>query len=893
MLIPLSFGSALLVFVATSQALPSTIIPGRFLVEFEDHADHTLFSHHLKRDGLSAHRILTTESEIFRAASYKIDISTLGDDPLTVLSSIPAIKNIWPVEVVERPDDALAWKGSDLNTAPVSIKKQVGKVAVKGEGFTPHVLTQVDRVHGSNITGRGIKVGIVDDGIDYRHPALGRGFGQGYLVARGYDHIGDEYSPYRGNDPVPDEDPFTECDGHGTHVAGIIAAQGVEDGFKFRGAAPDVELGMYRVFSCAGSTTTDVVAAGINKAFADGNHIITASLGARSGWTESTLSVIADRIAAKGVILTFAQGNSGSTGPFFPESPGTGADVFAIGSTANSILPRVVINSTFTSENGTSKVFVWTSGSPQNWGNATLPLYVGDGKNCDEFTNAGNLTGYVVLVKGTNSCADWYKAEFAARKGAKYAFMYRDGSEATSILSFPDESGLEAIGSLPFSTAREWIQLSKSGKKVNVQITDPKYAVQFVDEVPNVGGGLMSGYSSWGPTFELDIKPEVSAPGGVILSTWPRSLGRYAVISGTSMATPLIAGIIALILQARPSITASEVRSLLTTTSKPLHYLNESGPNNDLAPVVQQGGGIAQAYDAVHSNGILSISKLILNDTEHFVQSHTFTIKNVGEKDITYSLSHEPAATFHTFRPKSKTPSLPGNLEFVPFIADASFSSNPGSLTVHAGSTGNITVTFTPPPSVNPALTPVYSGYIKLNASNNAVLSIPYLGVASRMRDISLFSNLHVTASTATNPTIVSPQGTEFTLPINPDGSWSDPGPNVTVRYSFPILYEASTSFGIPLLDLHVWSVNVTATSPPNASLPLVKDFGRLWGYPTAYIPRSAELYDQWNGTLSDGSRVPAGNYTFVAKALKIFGDIGVEEDYEVVRTIDFGVRYL
>ena len=109
----------------------------------------------------------------------------------------------------------------------------------------------VDKLHEEGYSGKGIKVAIIDSGIDYNHPDLGGCFGKGCKVSFGYDLVGDEFLP--GLLPQPDEDPYDNCHGHGTHVAGIIASNLNEMGFY--GVAPAVELGMYRVLGCADQTT--------------------------------------------------------------------------------------------------------------------------------------------------------------------------------------------------------------------------------------------------------------------------------------------------------------------------------------------------------------------------------------------------------------------------------------------------------------------------------------------------------------------------------------------------------------------------------------------------------------------------------------------------------------
>ena len=124
-----------------------------------------------------------------------------------------------------------------------------------------HKLTGVDKARASGLTGAGIKVGVIDSGVDYKHPALGGGFGPGYKIAYGYDLVGDDYW---GSNPVPDEDPMDNCSAssHGTHVAGIVGGDTTfvnDPRFKspseFTGVAPNAIMGAYRVFGCSANNT--------------------------------------------------------------------------------------------------------------------------------------------------------------------------------------------------------------------------------------------------------------------------------------------------------------------------------------------------------------------------------------------------------------------------------------------------------------------------------------------------------------------------------------------------------------------------------------------------------------------------------------------------------------
>ena len=116
--------------------------------------------------------------------------------------------------------------------------------------------------------------------IDFTHPALGGGFGPGYKVAFGRDLVGDYYTPRR--NAVPKTIPM-DCIGHGTHVAGIIAAS--NDPFV-AGISPAVTLGIYKVFGCNYETEDDILIQAFDEAESAGVDIISASLGAPGGWSE-------------------------------------------------------------------------------------------------------------------------------------------------------------------------------------------------------------------------------------------------------------------------------------------------------------------------------------------------------------------------------------------------------------------------------------------------------------------------------------------------------------------------------------------------------------------------------------------------------------------------------
>lgn len=128
----------------------------------------------------------------------------------------------------------------------------------------------------------------------------------------------------------------------------------------------------------------------------------------------------------------------------------------------------------------------------------------------------------------------------------------------------------------------------------------------------------MSSFSTYAPSYDFYFKPAVSAPGGNILSTYPLALGGYAVLSGTSMATPFIAGTSALLLAAKGknAAIAKEARNIFeTTATKVPSSLTDGEPYQTLT---QAGAGLVDAYAAIRGTTVVSTGELVLNDTAHF-----------------------------------------------------------------------------------------------------------------------------------------------------------------------------------------------------------------------------------------------------------------------------------
>lgn len=143
-------------------------------------------------------------------------------------------------------------------------------------------------------------------------------------------------------------------------------------------------------------------------------------------------------------------------------------------------------------------------------------------------------------------------------------------------------------------------------------------------------------FSSWGPTLDGRTFPTFSAPGGNILSTFPKRLGGIGQLSGTSMAAPFSAGVAALVKQMHPDWDAKMIRNVLATTANPMSYNDNSTKDYDfLAPVFQQGGGLVDAFRAVYTTTVIDVPDLSFNDTTN-LKPLSFKVRNIGETAQTF-----------------------------------------------------------------------------------------------------------------------------------------------------------------------------------------------------------------------------------------------------------------
>lgn len=277
-------GSQTVVSSPSADQSPKDVVRGAYIVELDNESDgpDSLYQTLAHDDEIAVEHRRDLRSSIFNAASFQVrDVATDGShDAEGFMKKVRAkrnVKNVWPVRTVYINQDVA--KPSRMHS-PVIHRHESRNVDDSNiTTFAPHIQTQINKLRAEGYTGNGVRVAVIDSGVDYTHSALGGCFGPGCLVEGGYDFSGDEFNPETGIPATPDDDPYDPCMGHGTHVAGIVAAQAKNNALGFSGGAPGVKLLAYRVWGCGGGSTNELMIAGFNRAFDDGADVIVCSNG--------------------------------------------------------------------------------------------------------------------------------------------------------------------------------------------------------------------------------------------------------------------------------------------------------------------------------------------------------------------------------------------------------------------------------------------------------------------------------------------------------------------------------------------------------------------------------------------------------------------------------------
>ncbi|WP_125778455.1 S8 family serine peptidase [Antribacter gilvus] len=651
------------------------------------------------RSSAKANGVKLTERRAFTSLFNGFSVDADSSQIATV-RALNGVKAVYPMVSVAIPENQQA-SIPDLATA----------LAMTGADVAQNEL---------GLTGAGIKVAVMDTGIDLDHPDLG---GPGFPSSRvvtGWDFVGDAYdegSPdAAARVPHPDAVP-DDCQGHGTHVAGIIGADG-----EVTGVAPGVTFGAYRVFGCEGSTSADIMIAAMERALADGMDVLNMSIGSAFTWPNYPTATASDRLVDEGMVVVASFGNSGANGLWSGGAPGMGEKVIGVASADNTHSPanKAVLS--------TGSDLPWTLLStveaPPTSGTTDPMVPVGFG--CAEAGDpiTVDLTGKAALIsRGTPnpsvSCSFDTKYRQAVEAGASAVFIHNNVPGLFSGGGVVDR-GAPGVG-ISLASGNEIKAAIAAGAEVSATWTDETTVVV------SPTGGKISSFSSIGLSPDLTLKPDITAPGGNINSTYPLEKGAHAVLSGTSMAAPHVAGAVAILLEAHPGLAADEVRDVLQNSADTITYSTSAFPEL----VSKQGAGMVDVDGSVLAGAALTPGKLSLG--EGYGGTRAVTVTNTTDAEQTFAFAHKAAlSTFgSTFAPSLSS-----------YAAAATFSVP--SLTLAPGASGSVDVTVTLPADVTDEDHFVYGGFVVATSSDGTAYSVPYAGYGADYQAIEPigFSNL-------------------------------------------------------------------------------------------------------------------------------------------------------
>ncbi|KXJ86988.1 peptidase S8/S53 domain-containing protein [Microdochium bolleyi] len=820
------------------------------------------------REGVKLRRVF--DSPIFSGASLDVDIIDA-----TTLAALPEVGRVWANVEVRLPK----------TQSQQMVLSSDDAAAAK---YSTFVTTGVDKVHAAGLFGKGVKIGVVDTGVQYTHPALGGGIGPGFKVAGGWDFVGNGLWPYEG-EKLPDADPMDQ-QGHGTHVAGIVA--GLSN--KWSGVAPNATLYAYKVMGKLDLSDTETLVEAFLRAYDDGMDIITASIsppsGSGAGFETNLWAEVASRIVAKGVLVTIAAGNRGDEGLLLTGSGASGTDVLAVASinVDNSAATPVDLHFTVNGVTNTTTAGYIPATVPlpttiKDWPVVVLNFNTSDtADGCSAYPpGTPSLTGKIPLVR-RGTCTFDTKVEHLAALGAKYVLVYNNDSPLLSPLL---ESATSMMGLISSVAGKAIIDAVRQNGTVLADFSpDPSAVVGM----PNPLGGMPSTFTSWGPRYDLRMKPDIAAPGGLVFSTYLTDI--YTVLSGTSQATPFVAGVAALYIAARghsglrtPGF-ARDLARRIVSSGKAVPWSDGTIHDFDFAaPVPQVGNGLVDAAKVVLYGTSLDYDPLNLNDTAHFQADHQVVVTNSGSKPVVYTMTVQPSGGFEGmlgWDESTRSPRVKKYDELAPLSMEVDMEF-PSSFAVEAGESKTVSFKFLNPSDKgwNGTALPFYSGQVCVSGNNGEQLSMPYFGLAA---------DLQKQMSPIFRPTFpFSKSGVSFT-DINTKPYYSF---NLSRQsQDFPKIYT-QIKWGTKQIRWDIFAPGWTEdkwTYPPTTSSgyigaatgftratgsfnPATQNASNTFTFPALDVEHGGGEY-WWFGKLGNGSQIAPGNYTMRFAALVPFG---------------------
>ena len=593
-----------------------------------------------------------------------------------VLNAIAVITPIEAVEKIKKLPFVLNVKPHRIFPQPKLVQPQAdGRILqlnsmaaplIKDFKRTSVTFIEAQAAYDLGIKGQGIRVGVLDTGIDYTHAMLGgSGLVEDYKainpdlpsamfpnkkVVGGIDLVGSKFDsasldPAR-RIPVPDANPIDQS-GHGSHVSGTIA--GIGDGVNsYDGVAPEATLYAIKVFG-SGSTSDEVVIAGLEYAidpnqdgkFDDQLQVINLSLGGANGTPYELYNKAVTNLTRMGTFMVASAGNESDV-PFIVGSPSTSDEALSVAAQIDH--------------------------SDHNWRFKTVGFFVNDEKIAITEALESALSKPISEIEslkapvifGGLADKDYTDEEAAAIKG-KIVLIDRGVVTFQEKMSRAEKAG--AIGVIvaqnkpeaPFTMGGEGkvnipaVMISQEmGQKIKAELD--KGSVVVADfknpdmiEKPELIG-LITDFSSRGPrSYDLLIKPEITAPGQNIISAAMGEGTKAIQMSGTSMSGPHMTGVMALMKQKYPTLTTRELKSVVMSTATPIK--NAKG---EIESIARQGAGqvnVARAIKARFVTEPSSVSLGLQQIEKDKKLSTSLRLKSLGDDDLQLHVSLETSSS--------------------------------------------------------------------------------------------------------------------------------------------------------------------------------------------------------------------------------------------------------
>lgn len=517
-------------------------------------------------------------------------------------------------------------------------------------------------------------------------------------VGTAEDFYYNEKVPFAYDYADDDPDVYPSYSSHGTHVAGIVAGSSDyivngkdsndPDAERFIGVAPAAQLVIGKVFTdnldskgLGGANSMDILAA-VDDCAMLGVDVINMSLGTAAGFTDERSSTwiteVYEKVENMGISLIVAASNDyssgygGGNGTNLASNPDSGT--VGSPSTYSSALSVASINgqkaSYFTANNDENQVAFITEASNEFGVSFKFveELYKVAAKNrgVDSIPYGETLRFKYVVVNGVGKGSDYttpiqqrlqtktgYDGTIALIKRGDTTFAEKvqtamSKSKADACIIYNNVSGTIRMSLGEVENPIPTCSITMDAGKVLLDNKDRFGCGSITVNSDQVAGPFMSEFSSWGPTPDLHLKPEISAHGGEITSAVP---GGYDVYSGTSMAAPNMAGAVALLRQHLKSegLTGKELNERVNQVLMSTATIANNEDGNPYSPR-KQGAGLAGIYDAIHAEGYITVedketgrasnkTKIELFDDpdKDGVYKLPFTIHNITGEPQTYN----------------------------------------------------------------------------------------------------------------------------------------------------------------------------------------------------------------------------------------------------------------